>query len=497
MGSLAQGVVGFQYEEDGGRCGMTSLAGLGAYLDLMEASGLGAASERHVEHGAGAQGWTSRQVIESLVLLNLAGGECVEDLRTLEADGGLGRLLARAQGPGQQREQARRWRRSRTRSVPSPSAAFRCLERFHDAAQEQERPATGAFIPRPGAGLVGLRRVNAELLGFAQRHAPETTATLDIDATLVPSDKREARYCYKGFPAYQPVNVWWAEQEMVVHSEFRDGNVPAGFEKRRILQEALECLPPGIERVRLRADAAGYQHDLLAFCDSGASGLGRIEFAVGCPVESALRAAVCSVEPSGWHDLPGHGDQQWAEVCFVPNELARSKSGREYRYLAIREPLRQQLLPGIELFTEADEPVVELGPLRYRVRALVTNTEQDGETVIAWYRERCGKSEQVHAVMKDDLAGGQLPSGRFGANAAWWAIMILALNLNQMMKRLVLGGSWVHRRLKTLRFHLICLPARLVEHARKLRLRLPRGHPSLRLLLQARRRILQLATCTG
>jgi hypothetical protein len=33
-------------------------------------------------------------------------------------------------------------------------------------------------------------------------------------------------------------------------------------------------------------------------------------------------------------------------------------------------------------------------------------------------------------VMKTDLAGGQLPSGLFGANAAWWALMILAHNLN-------------------------------------------------------------------
>jgi len=32
--------------------------------------------------------------------------------------------------------------------------------------------------------------------------------------------------------------------------------------------------------------------------------------------------------------------------------------------------------------------------------------------------------------MKTDLAGGRLPSGRFGANAAWWALMIPAHNLN-------------------------------------------------------------------
>ena len=38
----------------------------------------------------------------------------------------------------------------------------------------------------------------------------------------------------------------------------------------------------------------------------------------------------------------------------------------------------------------------------------------DGEKLIRWYHERCGKSEQAHAVMKDDLAGGKLPSADFG-----------------------------------------------------------------------------------
>jgi hypothetical protein len=32
-------------------------------------------------------------------------------------------------------------------------------------------------------------------------------------------------------------------------------------------------------------------------------------------------------------------------------------------------------------------------------------------------------SEQVHLVMKEDLAGGKLPSGKFGVNAAWWQII--------------------------------------------------------------------------
>src|SRR5271166_3923415 len=77
--------------------------------------------------------------------------------------------------------------------------------------------------------------------------------------------------------------------------------------------------------------------------------------------------------------------------------------------------------------------------------------------------------------MKDDLAGGRLPSGRFGANAAWWAIMVLAHNLNAMMKRLALGGDWPARRMKAMRFPLIALPGRVVRHARRLIVRLSAG----------------------
>jgi hypothetical protein len=95
----------------------------------------------------------------------------------------------------------------------------------------------------------------------------------------------------------------------------------------------------------------------------------------------------------------------------------------------------------------------------------------DGEELIHWQRKRCGKSEEAHSVMKEDLAVGKFPSGDFGENAAWWWIMILALNLNQAMKRLVLGGSWVSKRLKAIRFSLINLPGRVIERSRGLIIR--------------------------
>jgi len=112
-------------------------------------------------------------------------------------------------------------------------------------------------------------------------------------------------------------------------------------------------------------------------------------------------------------------------------------------------------------------PVMEFGDLgRHKVFGLVSNRAIDGEELIWWSRERCGASEGVHSEMKHGLAGGKLPSGLFGANAAWWAIMVLALNLNTALKRLALGGEWATKRLKAIRYAIIHLPGRVVRHAR-------------------------------
>ncbi len=118
--------------------------------------------------------------------------------------------------------------------------------------------------------------------------------------------------------------------------------------------------------------------------------------------------------------------------------------------------------------------------------------KMNGENLIHWLHERCGKSEEVHAVMKDDLAGGKLPSADFGENAAWWWIMILALNLNVMMKKLALEPSMEVTRMKRIRFSIINIPGRIIKRSRNLFLRLSKGHPSYVVLVEARRRIAML-----
>ncbi len=112
----------------------------------------------------------------------------------------------------------------------------------------------------------------------------------------------------------------------------------------------------------------------------------------------------------------------------------------------------ENLLPGMESPSPRPFQTMEMKRQRYQVFGIVTNLDWSGEEVIEWQQQRCGQSEEIHKVMKEDLAGGSLPSGDFGENAAWWRFMVLALNLNEAMKRHVLQGDWTQRRMKAIRF---------------------------------------------
>lgn len=503
---MPQRSLPFKYEAEKQQSGLTGLGGMPVYLDLAHVAGLRRSVEKHLAIRKNSQGWTDSQVVTALILLNLTGGDCVDDLEILESDEGFCKLIRRVEHHGLPRKERRgiekRWRKEKKRTLPSASAVFRYLDVFHDPEQEELRMEGKAFIPTPNKHLGGFAGVNRDMLSFLQVNKPSKTATLDMDATLVETHKSDALFGYKGFRCYQPFNTWWAEQEVIVHTEFRDGNVPAGFEQLRVFKDALDCLPKGVKKVRLRSDTAGYQHDLLRYCEKAKNErFGRIEFAIGCNVTKEFKKAVAEVAEEDWqpvhtirNDKRVPSGTEWAEVCFVPNAIGHSKNAPVYRYLAKRTLLTpQQNLPGVEREDEdLPFPTMDLQEKRYKVFGIVTNMDWHGERLIHWHHERCGKSEEAHAVMKDDLAGGKLPSGDFGANAAWWWIMILALNLNNIMKSLALGVKWQPKRLKAIRFALINLPGRVIERARTLWVRLSGHHPSFNLLLTIRRKIKEL-----
>lgn len=507
---MAQKLLPYEYEIEESQSGLTSLGGLPLYLDLAVATGFLSSIDRQLKVRTGDQGWTDRQIVLSLVLLNLAGGECMEDIEKLEGDDGFCRIFREAELRGlkrkEKRQMRRRWRKGRTRSFPSASALFRYLEKFHNSEQEAHREKGKAFIPAANEYLRALTMINRELIGSEPTKKTEATATLDMDATLSDTLKANALYSYKGEKAYQPLNTYWHERGVMLHTEFRDGNVPAGYEQQRVLKEALQQLPTEIKKVRLRSDTAGYQHDLLRYCAEGKDErFGLIEFAIGCDVTKEFRKAVSAVPETDWKQLyrevDGHTQEtgrQWAEVCFVPAALSTSKKGPTYRFLATREELKQCVLPGMDKSdAEFLFPVLRMHKSRYKVFGVVTNMDWDGDKLISWLYKRCGKSEEAHAAMKSDFAGGHFPSGDFGENAAWWGIMVLAYNLNVLMKRVALGESWANKRMKAVRFGIINVAGRVMEHARRLVVRISGHCSSGNLLIEARRRIAMFGQSPG
>src|SRR3990170_1984198 len=136
---MAQGVLPFKYEEEKRDTGMTGLAGLPVYLDLVSVMGLNESIERHLH--IKQQSWTDRQTLLSLILTNLAGGDCVDDLRKLEGDSRFCKVLRRIEQKGmkrrERREMDRRWRKEQIRVALSLSSVLRYLSAFHDADQEK------------------------------------------------------------------------------------------------------------------------------------------------------------------------------------------------------------------------------------------------------------------------------------------------------------------------------------------------------------------------
>ena len=238
---MAQGILPYNYEEEKTVSGMTSRAGLPIYLDLASILNLGESIAKHLH--VKIQGWTDEQVVMSVVLLNLAGGDSVDDLRILEADEGFCKILRRIELKGlkrkERREMERRWRKEKHRSIPSSSAVFRYLAAFH----ADHAPVKGTAVIPPITTLTALEQINADLVVAIHQRNSIDHATLDMDATLIETSKKDALFSYKGYKAYQPLNTYWAELGGVLHTEFRDGNVPAGYEQLRVFLHAL-CAPP-------------------------------------------------------------------------------------------------------------------------------------------------------------------------------------------------------------------------------------------------------------
>lgn len=257
---------------------VTAHAGVVLLIETGRRSGVMETADRVLPSKKNPKGLGQAQMVESFVVLSALGGECVDDFQALRGDRGLAALV------GYQ--------------LPAPSTARSFLDRFHDEAAMAARPAQGSFIPRESAGLEGLRElVRASVRAYVSAVQPGRELTMDVDAHLVESSKREALPTDEGFRGYQPLLVTWAETELVLADQFRDGNVPAGKGIKELVDEAYESLPSHPEgwKVAVRSDSAAYDVDVLDHWQSRGW-----KFAVSADMSRQLRAEINQLAPQEW-----------------------------------------------------------------------------------------------------------------------------------------------------------------------------------------------------
>ena len=337
---------------------MTPWAGVGVLIEAMRQTEVSSKADKVLPLKRSSKGLASGQMLECFVLLSTLGGDCLEDMERLRQDDALPHMLGYA--------------------IPAPETARQWLDRFHEEESMKRRSLQGCFLPPESGLLAGLGEVNSHVVrAYVQNVKVGKKVTLDIDAHLVETDKAEARYCYDGYKAFQPLAVCWAETGLVLRDEFRDGNVPASMDNKRLVNEAYEALPVGDWEVWVRSDSAAYEQENLDHWDSRGW-----RFAVSADMSPQLRGAIESVPEANWEVIEEKGGvrREWAEVDYVPSRKKEKKDAKPFRYVAVRLSRQQG-----ELFGDG---------VSVRHFAVVSNIwDMGGKVLLEWHRacEPCDK----------------------------------------------------------------------------------------------------------
>jgi hypothetical protein len=419
----------------------SSHAGALATSRAFRSLGFPALIDAHLKLYARRRGFSEAQMIESAVVLQTIGGDCPEDIALLAGDECLERGLGYR--------------------PPRVTALREFLELFHDGQLEALRPARDkqlSFIVPSSSAVEALQEVQAAGVCriaalYEQRGQGQRIATIDQDATIIESHKRSALGHYQGGRGYQPMIAVWAEADLIVADQFRDGNVPANQEPLSCCRMAFGGLPQTVRERYFRGDSACYESGLLGWLSAEertAEPGGRIGFAISAQMSPELSAAVEGVGEKEWitFETEENGTRrQWAEVDFVPSQRYERKDSWPLRYVGLRILKAQG-----SLFADGSDR------LHY---AVVTNLDWDGGKILDWHRLKAGTVEHVHDELKNGLAAGHMPSQRFAVNAAWFKLALMSYNIASAIKGLCLNAEERTARFKRYRLLMVHVAGRM------------------------------------
>lgn len=432
---------------------LTAYAGIPLLLQALRAFDVPGSVKRNVSVKRRDRGFDEATYVESFLILNALGGDCLEDFHRLREDAGLKEMLGH--------------------EMPSPESARKFLYQFHDdhaieRAQAELPAGQVSYIPEESPRLRGLAQVNRELVSAIGRRCPDQRiATIDLDSTVIESFKREAQKTYQGGTGYQPMLALWAEMDLAVADEFRDGNVPATKAPLPVAQRAFQALPETVTEFYFRGDSGCWERSLVNWLRDEArtdGPQGRICFGISVRMTPSLKEHILRIGEPLWK--PYREDAESVSECadllnYWPEEEDRPEGAGPLRYIAIRVRKRQG-----ELFAD--------GSAAKHFAVASNEWHWPAKRLLEWHREKAGSIEALHHVLKNELAAGVMPCGRFGANAAWLRLAVVTHNVLTALKRVALPEQWLQARPKRLRFQIFVSPGKLIHHARQLRLKVGR-----------------------
>lgn len=365
------------------------------------------------------RGFFPFEYVNSLVMMLHSGGRAIEDIKVIKEDTALKESL-------------------KLKNIPTSTAILKWLQR------------TGLM------GIYGIEAINREMIKRYLKRVQEDIV-LDIDATVIESNKSTAWTTYKECVGYTPM-VGHINGGYVIHSEFRDGNTAPAFNNLEFIQNCIKQLPCNKKPKWVRADAASYQADIFNYCDKH-----KINYIIGAKITKNVSDEIDTI--SNWEKL---SKNEYIGELFH----TMPKTNNAFRII-VTKTVHTPMLPHIkELLNE--EQLEQYNSSRYHVIA-TNNNDLTSQQIVALYRQRAHTSENSIKELKSGFNLESLPTSDFISNALYFAIGTLAYNLFILFK-MILDRKLQHHTIKTIRYKIYNIAGKLITHARQTILKVPKAY---------------------
>jgi len=283
---------------------------------------------------------------------------------------------------------------------------------------------------------------------------PRTSLLFDFDSSVLTDygkliEGAEVGYNphKRGARSYHPLLCFEAHSRDFWHGRLRPGNVYTSFGGPEFLKECLIKIPPGVYRIRVRADSGFFDHKFIEPLDQ--RGIG---YAIVAKMTRPIKNKITNLR---YHRFK----KDWAAAEFFYQPFRWKEP---HRFVVIRRPLPQKDTDQLSLFTLK----------RYVYQVFVTNLSLQPEQIWYFYRPRAA-IETIIRELKENYALAKIPTNSFHANELYFHLLLLAYNIVNWFKRLCLPPRFQNATLETIRTEFLVLPARLVKTDHQNILKLP------------------------